>query len=57
MQKQTEEPGSRGNDQKKPGERDDNRGGNVSDGKDADVPQGGKRRGAGRWIQEEPPGD
>lgn len=55
MCKQTEEPGSRGNDYKKPYEQ--NRGGNVTDGKDEDVPQGGKRRGPGRWVQEEPEGD
>lgn len=44
------EEASRANDQKKAGERRGNRGGRTGDGKDADIPQGGKRRGPSRWI-------
>lgn len=45
------EEASRANDQKDPVERRrGNRGGNIEDGKNADIPQGGKRRGPGRWV-------
>ena len=47
---QTEEPGSRGDDWKDEAKRrEGNSGGNASDGKFEDTPQGGKRRGPGRW--------
>lgn len=46
-----DEAASRANDEKSPEERRrGNRGGLASDGKDGDVPAGGKRRGPGRWI-------
>jgi hypothetical protein len=68
MQKQNEpstpkridldEEASRANDQKDPAERQrGNRGGNIQDGRNADVPQGGKRRGPGRWIDPAASGD
>ena len=52
MQKPSDldETASRANDHKG-GEADPgNRGGRVTDGKDEDTPQGGKRRGPGRWV-------
>lgn len=46
-----EETASRANDGKTPADRArGNEGGRVSDGKFEDVPQGGKRRGPGRWV-------
>lgn len=46
---------SRANDQKTPEERrHGNVGGRVTDGRLEDVPQGGKRRGPGRWTTGEP---
>ena len=46
-----DETASRANDEKTEAERrKGNRGGLVTDGKDADVAQGGKRRGPGRWT-------
>ena len=45
-----EETASRANDWKDPAHDPGNRGGRVSDGKDEDTPQGGKRRGPGRWV-------
>ena len=53
MAKATDEKASRANDQKGPASGKDNRGGNVSDGKDEDVAQGGKRRGPGHWEKAE----
>lgn len=47
-QDELNETASRANDQKR--ERRGNRGGGGGDGKDAEVPQGGKRRGPGRWV-------
>jgi hypothetical protein len=45
------EEASRANDHKDPTERRrGNQGGNIEDGKNADIPQGGKRRGPGRWV-------
>ena len=45
------EEATRSNDQKTPKQRRrGNAGGLVTDGKFEDVPQGGKRRGPGRWI-------
>lgn len=52
-----EETASRANDQKPEHAPADNYGGNVSDGKDQDVAQGGKRRGPGRWVNPETSGD
>jgi hypothetical protein len=53
-----DEEASRANDQKDPTERRrGNRGGNIEDGKDADIPQGGKRRGPGRWVNPTESGD
>ena len=53
-----DEEASRANDQKEPSERRrGNRGGNAGDGKDDDIPQGGKRRGPGRRIDPQPSGD
>lgn len=53
-----DETASRANDQKTPEERRrGNAGGLVSDGKFEDVPQGGKRRGPGRWIDPDAAGD
>ncbi len=53
-----EEPGSRGNDRKSEQDRQaGNSGGNVSDGKFEDTPQGGKRRGPGRWEMPSTPDD
>jgi hypothetical protein len=68
MQKQNEpstpkpadldEEASRANDQKDSIERRrGNRGGNIEDGKNADLPQGGKRRGPGRWVNPTESGD
>ena len=48
-----DETASRANDQKDHDGSKDNRGGNVTDGKDENTPQGGKRRGPGRWIAPE----
>ena len=48
-----EEAASRASDRKRPEEQEGNQGGKVSDGKDEDTPQGGKRRGPGRWIDPE----
>ena len=45
-----EETASRANDQKDEHPPRGNQGGRVSDGKNEDTPQGGKRRGPGRWI-------
>lgn len=46
-----DETASRANDAKTEEERRrGNRGGLVTDGKDADVPAGGGRRGPGRWV-------
>jgi len=45
-----DETASRADDKKPQGLHDDIRGGNVTDGKDEDTPQGGKRRGPGRWV-------
>ncbi len=46
-----EDTASRANDNKSPAEeRRGNEGGLVTDGKSEDVPQGGKRRGPGRWT-------
>lgn len=45
-----DETASRANDQKPEHPPRDNRGGKVTDGKDEDTPQGGKRRGPGRWT-------
>ena len=53
-----DETASRANDEKTPEERrSGNRGGLVSDGKDADVPAGGARRGPGRWVSYRQPKD
>lgn len=53
-----DETASRANDEKTPEERRrGNRGGLVTDGKDADVPAGGKRRGPGRWVSYRQPDD
>lgn len=53
-----DETASRANDQKTPEERArGNRGGRASDGKDADVPAGGARRGPGRWVSYRQPDD
>jgi hypothetical protein len=53
-----DEEASRANDQKEPpARRRGNQGGNAGDGKDADIPQGGKRRGPGRWIDPAASGD
>ena len=50
-QRAPDETASRANDCKTPEkERRGNSGGKASDGKFEDVPQGGKRRGPGRWI-------
>lgn len=60
MQKSSDidETASRADDKKTPAERGKgNRGGNIDDGKDADTPQGGKRRGPGRWIDPDASGD
>jgi hypothetical protein len=57
MKDKTRETASRADDKKTPAERP-HRGGNVSDGKDASVAQGGKRRGPGHWEKaEDPSGD
>jgi hypothetical protein len=55
MQKPSDinETASRANDHKDAGEERGNRGGRATDGKDEDTPQGGKRRGPGRWIDPE----
>lgn len=46
-----DETASRSNDEKTEEERRrGNRGGIASDGKNADVPAGGGRRGPGRWV-------
>jgi hypothetical protein len=45
-----DETASRANDHKPEHPPRDNRGGKVTDGKDEDTPQGGKRRGPGRWV-------
>jgi hypothetical protein len=46
-----DETASRANDEKTHEEREaGNRGGLVTDGKDGDIPAGGKRRGPGRWV-------
>jgi hypothetical protein len=56
--KDLDEEASRANDLKTPAERcRSNRGGNVDDGKDAGIPQGGRRRGPGRWVGPEASGD
>ena len=56
--KDLEDEASRANDQKSLAERRrGNRGGNIDDGKNADIPQGGKRRGPGRWVDPETSGD
>lgn len=55
--KNEEETASRANDQKGEGESAGNRGGRASDGKDEDTPQGGKRRGPGRWVDPHTSGD
>ncbi|MFN4141835.1 hypothetical protein [Aestuariivirga sp.] len=52
-----EETASRANDHKEKASPPDNRGGNVTDGKFEDVPQGGKRRGPGRWVDPKSSGD
>lgn len=53
-----DETASRADDEKTPaGRRHGNRGGNIDDGKNADVPQGGKRRGPGRWVDPNASGD
>lgn len=53
-----DETASRANDEKTPEERRaGNRGGLVSDGKDADIPAGGARRGPGRWVSYRQRGD
>ncbi len=49
-----DETASRANDNKSPaGRQRGNAGGRSSDGKFEDVPQGGKRRGPGRWVNPE----
>lgn len=48
-----DETASRANDRKQDHGRGANRGGRVTDGKDEDVAQGGKRRGPGRWVDPE----
>lgn len=48
-----DEKASRADDRKGTAHPTDNRGGRVSDGKDEDTPQGGKRRGPGRWVDPE----
>ena len=48
-----EEAASRARDIKRPEEQEGNYGGKVSDGKNEDTPQGGKRGGPGRWIDPE----
>lgn len=55
MAKPTDEEASRANDWKGPKRAKDNRGGNVTDGKDEAVPQGGKRKGPGHWEKKEDP--
>lgn len=53
-----DETASRANDEKTAEERQrGNRGGRVTDGKDGDVPAGGKRRGPGRWESYRQPTD
>ena len=48
--KDLNETASRAHDHKEDEAIPENRRGNVSDGKDEDTPQGGKRRGPGRWV-------
>lgn len=53
-----DETASRANDEKTAEERArGNRGRLVTDGKDADVPAGGARRGPGRWVSYRQPKD
>lgn len=53
-----DETASRANDAKTAEERQrGNRGGQVTDGKDGDVPAGGGRRGPGRWVSYRQRGD
>jgi len=53
-----DETASRANDEKTPAQRrSGNRGGLASDGKDGDIPAGGKRRGPGRWESYRQPED
>lgn len=52
-----EEEASRADDHREGKEEPANQGGNVTDGKFEDTPQGGKRRGPGRWVNPEPSGD
>jgi len=52
-----EEAASRATDKKRKELDPGNAGGNVTDGKFDDVPQGGKRRGPGRWVNPETTGD
>jgi hypothetical protein len=51
--KDLDETASRADDKKPDNAREENRGGNVTDGKDEATPQGGKRQGSGRWVDPE----